>query len=88
MQEAGRHSQDISSDSLINRSDYLAIKDTWMEDFIHGIEYVRGFYLTVRLHCCTTKCRQIVTASSKRVSSSSRKDGGLDVCRNISSFTD
>ncbi|GFQ96850.1 hypothetical protein TNCT_161251 [Trichonephila clavata] len=26
------HSEDISTDSIIHRSDYLAISETWMED--------------------------------------------------------
>ncbi|GFX31547.1 hypothetical protein TNCV_687951 [Trichonephila clavipes] len=28
------HSEDISTDSIINRSDYLAINETWVEDSI------------------------------------------------------
>lgn len=79
------HSEDISTDSIINRSDYLAISETWMEDF--KPVQVPGFDL--RSYRNTAKRRQIATTSSAAVSSSSsRIAGGVAIYRNINSFTD
>ncbi|GFQ86732.1 uncharacterized protein TNCT_365501 [Trichonephila clavata] len=80
------HSEDISFDSIINRSDYLEISETWMEDSMPM--NVPGFDL--RSYCNTAKLKQIASTSSVAVSSlpSSRKADGVAIYRNINSFTD
>ncbi|GFR24915.1 hypothetical protein TNCT_263241 [Trichonephila clavata] len=61
------HLEDISTDYIINRSDYLAISETWQEDSLPV--NVPGFNLIS--YCNTAKLRQTGTTSSVVVSSSS-----------------
>ncbi|GFR05770.1 hypothetical protein TNCT_251431 [Trichonephila clavata] len=80
------HSEDFSNDSIINRSDYLSISETWMEDSMPV--NVPGF--DPRSYCNTAKHRQIATTSSVTVSSpsSSRKTCGIAIYCNINTFAD
>ncbi|GFR33030.1 hypothetical protein TNCT_261511 [Trichonephila clavata] len=54
------HSEDISTDSIINRPDYLAISDTWMEDAMP----LNVLDFDLRSYGNTAKRRQIATTSS------------------------
>ncbi|GFQ81496.1 hypothetical protein TNCT_54611 [Trichonephila clavata] len=79
------HSEDISTDFIINRSDYLAISETWMEESMP----VNGPAFDLRSYCNTAKRKQIATTSSVAVSSSSsRKADRVAIYRNTNSFTD
>ncbi|GFV80228.1 hypothetical protein TNCV_1477901 [Trichonephila clavipes] len=78
-------SEYISTDSIINRSDYLVISDTWMNDSMP----VNVPDFDLRSDCNSAKRRQIATTSLVAVSSSSsRKAGGVAIYCNISNFTD
>ena len=79
-QKFGPHSEDIFTDTIIKRSEYLAYSETWIENSMPV--NVPGFDL--RSYCKTAKNRQIATTSSVAIwSSSSRKTGGVSIYRNI-----
>ena len=66
-QKFGPHSEDIFTDTIIKRSEYLAYSETWIENSMPV--NVPGFDL--RSYCKTAKNRQIATTSSIAATSSS-----------------